>query len=212
VFLRSTPPSSGESKLPSQPLLNGQRAVIAGEALNATFGPPTCPPTKSAASRDAASKLPPIIAKKPMLDLWRAISRSCMTTRDVWSGSCVTSHRAEEHIGVTRDLKSRGDVALSVGAIRNASFSHEHNSSTFKDASSSDGLLVSFSRLRQTFQRMPERKPCHQRVAARGKDQKKPRQGEAMTKTPGEVERFKPMTKRCAMRTRHFTKLTSKRR
>jgi hypothetical protein len=42
---------------------------------------------------------------------------------------------------------------------------------------------------------MPERKPCHQRVAARGKDQRKPRRGEAMTKTPGEVERFKPMTK-----------------
>jgi hypothetical protein len=42
---------------------------------------------------------------------------------------------------------------------------------------------------------MPERKPCHQRVAARGKDQRKPRQDEAMTKTPGEVERFKPMTK-----------------
>jgi hypothetical protein len=64
-------------------LLNGQRAVIAGEALNATFGPATCPPTNSATSKDAASKLPPIIAKKPMLDLWRAISRSYMTTLDV---------------------------------------------------------------------------------------------------------------------------------
>jgi hypothetical protein len=45
-FLRPTPPSPGESKLPSresfpEPLLNGQREVIAGEALNATFGPPT---------------------------------------------------------------------------------------------------------------------------------------------------------------------------
>jgi hypothetical protein len=42
---------------------------------------------------------------------------------------------------------------------------------------------------------MSERKPCHQRVAARGKDQRKIRQGEAMTKTPGEVEPFKPITK-----------------
>jgi hypothetical protein len=42
---------------------------------------------------------------------------------------------------------------------------------------------------------MSERKPCHQRVAGRGKDQRKIRQGEAMTRTPGEVERFKPMTK-----------------
>jgi hypothetical protein len=48
---------------------------------------------------------------------------------------------------------------------------------------------------------MPERKPCHQRGAARGKDQRKPRQGEAMTKTPAEVERFKPMTK--ALRDAH---------
>jgi hypothetical protein len=48
---------------------------------------------------------------------------------------------------------------------------------------------------------MPERKPCHQRGAARGKDQRKPRQGEAMTKTPGEGERFKPMTK--ALRDAH---------
>jgi hypothetical protein len=88
VFLRSTPPSAVESKLPSresfpEPLLIGQRAVIGGEALNATFGPPTCPPTNSATSNDAASKLLPIIAKKPMLDLWCAISRSCMTTLDV---------------------------------------------------------------------------------------------------------------------------------
>jgi hypothetical protein len=77
-----------ESKLPSresfpEPLLIGQRAVIGGEALNATFGPPTCPPTNSATSNDAASKLPPIIAKKPMLDLLCAISRSCMTTLNV---------------------------------------------------------------------------------------------------------------------------------
>jgi hypothetical protein len=83
VFLRSTPSGTGESKLPSresflEPLLSGQRAVIAGEALNATFDPATCPPTNSATSNDAANKLPPIIAKKPMLDLWRAISRSCM--------------------------------------------------------------------------------------------------------------------------------------
>jgi hypothetical protein len=42
---------------------------------------------------------------------------------------------------------------------------------------------------------MPEREPRHQRVAARGKDQRKTRQGEAMTKTPGEVEPFKPITK-----------------
>jgi pyridoxal biosynthesis lyase PdxS len=42
---------------------------------------------------------------------------------------------------------------------------------------------------------MSERKPCHQRGAARGKDQRKIRQGEAMTKTPGEVEPFKPITK-----------------
>ena len=48
---------------------------------------------------------------------------------------------------------------------------------------------------------MPERKSCHQRVAGSGKDQRKPRQGEAMTKTPGEVERFKPMTK--ALRDAH---------
>jgi hypothetical protein len=42
----------------------------------------------------------------------------------------LASHRAEEHIGVTRDLKPRGDVALSVGAIPNASFSHEYYSSS----------------------------------------------------------------------------------
>ncbi len=42
---------------------------------------------------------------------------------------------------------------------------------------------------------MTERKPCHQRVAARGKDQRKTRQGEAVTKRPGEVEPFKPITK-----------------
>ena len=42
---------------------------------------------------------------------------------------------------------------------------------------------------------MPERRPRHQRVAARGKDQRKTRQGEAVTKRPGEVERFKPITK-----------------
>jgi hypothetical protein len=42
---------------------------------------------------------------------------------------------------------------------------------------------------------MPERKPCHQRVAARGKDQRKTRKGEAVTTRPGEVGRFKPMTK-----------------
>src|SRR3981189_704618 len=40
--LRSTPPSTGESKPPSresfpEPLLIGQRAVIGGEALNTTF-------------------------------------------------------------------------------------------------------------------------------------------------------------------------------
>jgi hypothetical protein len=51
----------------------------------------------------------------------------------------------------------------------------------------------SFSRLRQTCQKMPERKPRHQRGAARGKDQRKTRQGEAMTKTSGEVEPFKPI-------------------
>jgi len=97
---------------------------------------------------------------------------------------------------MTRDLKPWADVALSVGAIRNGSFSHEHLFLfTFEDASSSDGLLVSFSRVRQTCQKMSERKPCHQRVAARGKDQRKIRQGEAMTKTPGEVEPFKPITK-----------------
>jgi len=32
--------------------------------LNATFGPATCPPTNSATSNTAASKLPPITAKK----------------------------------------------------------------------------------------------------------------------------------------------------
>jgi hypothetical protein len=42
---------------------------------------------------------------------------------------------------------------------------------------------------------MPERKPCHQRVAARAKDQRKTRQGEAVTKRPGQVEPFKPITK-----------------
>jgi hypothetical protein len=44
--------------------------------------------------------------------------------------SAPTSHRSGEHIGVTRDLKPRGAVALSVGAIRNGSFSHEHHSSS----------------------------------------------------------------------------------
>jgi AcrR family transcriptional regulator len=51
--LRSTPPSTGESKLPSresfpEPLLIGQRAVIGGETLNTTFGPAISPPTNSA--------------------------------------------------------------------------------------------------------------------------------------------------------------------
>jgi hypothetical protein len=40
---------------------------------------------------------------------------------------------------------------------------------------------------------MLERRP--RRVTGRAKDQRKTRQGEAMTKTPGEVESFKPMTK-----------------
>ena len=48
---------------------------------------------------------------------------------------------------------------------------------------------------------MPERKPCHRRVAARGNDQRKTRQGEAVTKRPGEVEPFKPITK--AVRNAH---------
>ena len=80
--LQTSPSGLAENGSP-EPLLTGQRAVIGGEALNATFGPATCPPTNSATSNDAASKLPPIIAKKPMLDLWCAISRSCMTTPDV---------------------------------------------------------------------------------------------------------------------------------
>ena len=42
---------------------------------------------------------------------------------------------------------------------------------------------------------MPERTPCHQRGAAGGKDQRKTRQGEAVTKRPGEFEPFKPITK-----------------
>jgi hypothetical protein len=42
---------------------------------------------------------------------------------------------------------------------------------------------------------MPEPTPRHQRVAACGKNQRKTRQGEAVTKRPGEVERFKPITK-----------------
>src|SRR5882724_7921838 len=49
---------------------------------------------------------------------------------------------------------------------------------TFKNASSSDGLLVSLNRLRQTRQRMSGRKPHHQRFGARGKDQRKTRRGE----------------------------------
>jgi hypothetical protein len=60
--------------VPPNLLLTGQRAVIGGEALNATFGPANCPPTNSATSNAAASKLPPITAKKPMLDFWCAIS------------------------------------------------------------------------------------------------------------------------------------------
>jgi hypothetical protein len=46
---------------------------------------------------------------------------------------------------------------------------------TFKGESSSDGLLVSFYRLRQTRQRMLERKPHHQWVAAPDKNQRKTR-------------------------------------
>jgi hypothetical protein len=41
---------------------------------------------------------------------------------------------------------------------------------------------------------MSERTPCHQRGAAGGKDQRKTRQGEAVTKRPREVEPFKPIT------------------
>ena len=59
-----------------------QREVVNGELLNVTFGPAISPPTKSATSNTAANRLPPIIEKKPMLDLWCAISRSCMTTLD----------------------------------------------------------------------------------------------------------------------------------
>jgi hypothetical protein len=79
--------TTGESAIAGYPrmvppnlLLTGQRAVIGGEALNATFGPANCPPTNSATSNAAASKLPPITAKKPMLDFWCAISRSRTTT------------------------------------------------------------------------------------------------------------------------------------
>jgi hypothetical protein len=50
---------------------------------------------------------------------------------------------------------------------------------TFKDASSSDGPLVSLDRLRQTRQRMLERKPHHQQVAARSKNQKRTRRRES---------------------------------
>src|SRR5229473_4411525 len=44
---------------------------------------------------------------------------------------------------------------------------------TFKGESSSDGLLVSLYRLRQTRQRMLERKPHHLRAAVWGKNQRK---------------------------------------
>jgi hypothetical protein len=59
--------------------------------------------------------------------------------------------------------------------------------------------------------KMPDRKPRHQRVAARGKDQRKTCQGEAMTKTPGEVEPFKPITKAVRDAPRHFAKSMPKR-
>jgi hypothetical protein len=75
-------------------LLTGQRAVIGGEALNATFGPVTCPPTNSATSNAAASKLPPITAKKPMLDLWCAIFpllHDSYPGMKAFRGSCCSS-------------------------------------------------------------------------------------------------------------------------
>jgi len=47
-----------------------QRAVVNGELFNRTFGPAISPPTNSATSNAAANKLPPIIEKKPTLELW----------------------------------------------------------------------------------------------------------------------------------------------
>src|SRR4029077_9401721 len=102
--------------VPPNLLLTGQRAVIGGEALNATFGPANCPPTNSATSNVAASKLPPITAKKPMLDFWCAISRSRTTTPQAFIGSprgkgmasrsCLPSHAGDIRSGELADLLS----------------------------------------------------------------------------------------------------------
>jgi hypothetical protein len=68
-----------------------ERAAIGGEALSATFSPASCPPTNNATRKAAASKLPPITAKKPMLDLWCAFSGSCRTTTQAWEAFLVAA-------------------------------------------------------------------------------------------------------------------------
>jgi hypothetical protein len=65
------------------------------------------------------------------------------------------------------------DALLLIGAIRNRSFSHEQLVLfTFKDASSSEGLLVLLHRARQARQSVLERKPHDQCVAARAAKEK----------------------------------------
>jgi len=117
--------------VPPKLLLTGQRAVIGGEALNATFGPSNCPPTNSATSNAAASKLPPITAKKPMLDLWCAISRSRTTTpqgvhrsprgEGMASRSCLPSYAGDIRSGGLADLLSEHAAHLIVLWNRNDS-------------------------------------------------------------------------------------------
>jgi hypothetical protein len=43
---------------------------MGGEPLNATFGPAISPPTNSATSNAAATKLAPIKEKNPTFELW----------------------------------------------------------------------------------------------------------------------------------------------
>ena len=101
------PPENGSPEPPA----DCQRPVIGGEALNATFGPANGPPTNSATSNAAASKLPPITAKKPMLDFCCAISRSRTTTTQgvhrIATGGMASRSYLLSHPGDIRSGRAR---------------------------------------------------------------------------------------------------------
>jgi hypothetical protein len=68
IKINNTVSFTGRGSIPAV-LLVAHRADVDDELLNATFGPAISPPTNRATNSTAASKLPPIITKKPMLEL-----------------------------------------------------------------------------------------------------------------------------------------------